>query len=87
MRKQSFDLMKDFLPSNNRFKLRDRADSLLSHFLSCLDMVHEILSKEEFDQKITGSGDKLVVVDYTASWFLCAILSTSLISRSQVWSL
>mmetsp|Transcript_16210 Transcript_16210/g.21500 ORF Transcript_16210/g.21500 Transcript_16210/m.21500 type:complete len:128 (-) Transcript_16210:150-533(-) len=31
-------------------------------------MVKEISSKEEFDNIISESGDKLVVVDFTAAW-------------------
>ena len=31
-------------------------------------MVKEISSKEEFDKIIAESGEKLVAVDYTASW-------------------
>lgn len=31
-------------------------------------MVREIKSKEEFDTILATSGDKLVVIDYTASW-------------------
>ena len=39
----------------------------LDQFL-LINMVKEIASKEEFDKVIAESGDKLVVVDYTASW-------------------
>lgn len=31
-------------------------------------MVREVKSKEEFDSILASSGDKLVVIDYTASW-------------------
>uniref|UniRef100_A0A7S2I186 Thioredoxin domain-containing protein n=1 Tax=Helicotheca tamesis TaxID=374047 RepID=A0A7S2I186_9STRA len=31
-------------------------------------MVKEITSKEEFDKILSESGDKLIVVDFTASW-------------------
>ena len=31
-------------------------------------MVKELSSKEEFDKIVSESGDKLVAVDYTASW-------------------
>ena len=31
-------------------------------------MVKEVSSKEEFDKIIAGSGDKLIAIDYSASW-------------------
>jgi len=31
-------------------------------------MVKEVASKEEFDKILSESGDKLIVIDYTATW-------------------
>lgn len=62
--------LRHFLPmtwketeQNADFSARHSKDQFL-----LINMVKEIASQEEFDKVIADSGDKLVAVDYTASW-------------------
>lgn len=51
------------------WKERKKHKNRIAQFHSnAVIMVKEVASKEEFDKIIAESGDKLVAVDYTASW-------------------
>lgn len=56
------------LPPNVLFADVEKHPCKACIFFAVVAMVKEITSKEEFDKILSESGDKLIVIDYTATW-------------------